>query len=142
MIAQTFRLLDNADLINQILERAQDEILEATGLQVKLEVQGMGVKMVIDAVAQLIAGQLGLPMKDLLSKSRLSELVDARAIVMELCYRHIGDLSLKQIADYFCYDHTSIIHGINKVDNMLQTQDPLFVPKYEKCKNILIQKMQ
>ena len=60
---------------------------------------------------------------DILSKKRNSEFVLPRQVVMYLC-RNMLDISLSNLAKILCKkDHTTIIHGINKVEAELSTNE-------------------
>lgn len=71
----------------------------------------MTPELIIDVVAE----HFGVNSEDITSKKRNSEFVLPRQIVMYLC-RNLMDMSLQSIAKILGKkDHTTILHGINKI---------------------------
>ena len=74
-------------------------------------------------IAIAAAKHFGLSLSDLRSASRRRTVVDARNITAHLARTHLGQ-SLQQIGQYLGgRDHTTILHGIRKVDEQLE-RDP------------------
>lgn len=76
-------------------------------------------------IINLVAEHFGVNAEDITSKKRNSEFVEARQVVMYLCraatdasYQNIGKILGKK-------DHTTIIHGVNKITDELTTNDNL-----------------
>jgi chromosomal replication initiator protein len=77
--------------------------------------------LIIDVVAE----HFGVNPEDITSKKRNSEFVVPRQVVMYLC-RELTDTSLAKIASILDKkDHTTIIHGINKITEDMKTNDDL-----------------
>ena len=76
-------------------------------------------------IINVVAEHFGVKPEDIYSKKRNSEFVQPRQVVMYLC-REMCDLSLQNIANLLKKkDHTTIIHGINKIENDLQVSEDL-----------------
>ncbi|WP_394271220.1 chromosomal replication initiator protein DnaA [Anaerococcus nagyae] len=73
----------------------------------------------IDDIQQIVADKYSVKLSDLKGKSRKKEIVKPRHIAMYLA-RDILDDSLVTISNAFSRDHTTVMHGIDKVkDEML-----------------------
>ena len=72
-----------------------------------------------------IAEDFGVKPEDITSKKRNSEFVQPRQVVMYLC-RELTDTSFTNIGKLLGKkDHTTIIHGVNKVSAEIQTNEEL-----------------
>lgn len=61
-----------------------------------------------------------IPSKDILGKSRIKEIANARHISMYFCYSHMK-ATLKEIAHYFGgRDHTSVLHAVKKIQSEIK----------------------
>ncbi len=79
--------------------------------------QEMTPELIIDVVAE----HFGVNSEDITSKKRNSEFVLPRQIVMYLC-RNLMDMPLQSIAKTLGKkDHTTILHGINKITDDMKT---------------------
>jgi chromosomal replication initiator protein len=77
--------------------------------------------LIIDVVAE----HFGVNPEDITSKKRNSEFVVPRQVVMYLC-RDLTDTSLANIGKILGKkDHTTVIHGINKITEEITTNDDL-----------------
>lgn len=77
--------------------------------------------LIIDVVAE----HFNISKEDITSKKRNSEYVLPRQIIMYLC-RHMTDSSLQMIAAYLGKkDHTTVIHGVEKIEEKIQTDEDL-----------------
>jgi chromosomal replication initiator protein len=77
-------------------------------------------------ILSLTAEAYGVTVTDLESPSRRQPLARARQIAMYLC-RDLTDLSLPKIGALFGgRDHTTALHGINKIRDMMTTDEETF----------------
>ena len=60
----------------------------------------------------------GLEPEDLVSKSRSRPLTTARHVAMYLL-RELTGLSLVKIGEHFGRDHTTVLHGIKKIEGLM-----------------------
>lgn len=81
-------------------------------------------EMTPSLIIEVVAEHFGVNPEDITSKKRNSEFVLPRQIVMYLC-RHLMDMPLQSIAKTLGKkDHTTILHGINKItDDMKENVD-------------------
>jgi len=78
-----------------------------------------------EIVISVVAEHFNLKAEDLLSTKRSKEIVYPRQIAMYLC-REITDTSLALIGNIMGgRDHTTIIHGVEKIANNIQTDESL-----------------
>lgn len=68
----------------------------------------------------VINGRRGITVKDLKGRCRTRAIVEARQIAMYLL-RLYTDLSLIKIGKWFNRDHTTVLHGIQTVENLMHT---------------------
>ena len=73
----------------------------------------------------MVAEHFGVNPDDITSKKRNSEFVQPRQVVMYLC-RTLTETSLAATAKLLGKkDHTTVIHGINKITTELETNEEL-----------------
>ena len=76
-----------------------------------------------DLIMDVVSEHFNIPIAELKGKKRNVEIVRARHIVMYLC-RTMTDAALKTIAITLgLKDHSSVIHGVNKIENDIQTNE-------------------
>ena len=81
------------------------------------------------------ASYFGLSREDLVSKSRSRPLTTARHIAMYLL-RELTDLSLIKIGELFDRDHTTVMHGIQKIEKMMPDRDTTYRQVQELTKTV------
>lgn len=76
-------------------------------------------------IIEVVAEYFGIKPEDITSKRRNSEFVQARQIVMYLC-RELTDTSFSSIGKILGKkDHTTVIHGVNKINEEIMNNDDL-----------------
>jgi chromosomal replication initiator protein len=75
--------------------------------------------MTICQIQALVARRYQLCVRELLSRRRATQLVRPRQIAMWLA-QHITPCSLPEIGRAFDRDHTTIAHGVGKVDDLMR----------------------
>ncbi|MDP8959054.1 MAG: chromosomal replication initiator protein DnaA [Actinomycetota bacterium] len=79
-----------------------------------------------EEILTLTADSFGCPVADLKSPSRRQPLARARQVAMYLCREHT-DLSLPKIGAVFGgRDHTTVIHAVEKVKRLMQSDQQIF----------------
>lgn len=63
-----------------------------------------------------------IPFERLFARTRVAPLPDYRFLVYKFL-RDVRRMKLKDIANRFGKDHTSVIHGIQMADNRIQTEE-------------------
>ena len=81
-----------------------------------------------------VAEFVGCTYEDLIGKWRMREVVIARHIIFHY-FRYEMGMRLNQIGVLFERDHSTVIHGVRKVQEFIDN------PKYYKQENILIDKI-
>lgn len=76
-------------------------------------------KLSIGDIQQAVANKYNIRLADLKGKSRKKEIVNPRQIAMFIA-RELLDDSLVTIANAFDRDHTTVIHGIDKISLMME----------------------
>ncbi len=78
-------------------------------------------EMTIENIQKLVCEYYHVPYEKLMTKTRKREVVLARQITMYLAKKFTKN-SLKNIGDHFGgFDHTTVIHSCNTVENLLET---------------------
>lgn len=80
-------------------------------------------KIGIDLIQQIVADYYNIKVQDLSSKKRPENIAMARQTAMYIT-RNLTDYSLVQIGQYFGgKDHTTVMHAIKKVEQMIKSDD-------------------
>ncbi len=76
-------------------------------------------------ILNIVAEHFNVKAEDITSKKRNAEFVQPRQVFMYLC-RELTDTSLNNIAKFLGKkDHTTVIHGINKIEDEIKTNEEL-----------------
>jgi chromosomal replication initiator protein len=80
-------------------------------------------KIGIDLIQQIVADYFNIKIQDLSSRKRPENIAKARQIAMYIT-RQLTEYSLVQIGQYFGgKDHTTVMHAIKKVDQLIKSDD-------------------
>jgi len=80
-------------------------------------------ELTVDYVQKIVANYFNLPQEDINSKKRSQNIVYPRQVAMYLC-RKLLNISLPKIGDGFGgRDHSTVIHGCDKIAELIET-DP------------------
>lgn len=89
--------LDRAKLaLNKVIEESEKKLIT------------------LDYIQEVVCAKYNLEIKDMSSKTRARQIAYPRQIAMYLC-RQLTDLSLIVIAESFNRDHSTIMHGVDKI---------------------------
>ena len=109
------RIMNNSEITLELAEDALKDIIHPD------QPKEITPNLIIDMVSE----HFGVASTDITSKKRNSEFVLPRQVVMYLC-REMLDISLANIGKVLGKkDHTTIIHGINKIEDELSSNDDL-----------------
>ena len=72
-------------------------------------------------IIEIVAEHSSIPVSEILSVKRDSEITLARHISMYLC-RKYTKCSFKEIAKIFDKDHTSVMHGVDKIEERIKNE--------------------
>ena len=107
--------LENREITVELAEEALKDIISQ---DLKRDITP---QLIIDTVAE----HFGISSADISSNKRNSEIVVPRQIVMYLC-RTLIDIPLKSIGTYIGKrDHSTIIHGIKKIEEEMENSDSM-----------------
>lgn len=105
--------LENREITVELAEEALKDIISPD------QPREITPQLVIDTVAE----HFHIQSADIVSNKRNSEIVVPRQIVMYLC-RNMIDIPLKSIGTYIGNrDHSTVIHGIRKIEEELETSE-------------------
>ena len=97
------------------IEVSMEDAIKGVGTRVK----NTKKKLSIGDIQQAVASKYNIKLSDLKGKSRKKEIVNPRQIAMFIA-RELLDDSLVTIANAFDRDHTTVIHGIDKISLMME----------------------
>lgn len=140
--AQTDNVLIDDDILSNIANRVSSNIRELEGVFNKLvafstlahgpitlemaekainDISAQKEKVIsADYIQEVVAKYFNINKKDLKSSKRSNDIAYPRQIAMYLC-REIGQLSFPKIGEEFGKrDHTTVMHGYNKIANELK----------------------
>lgn len=89
----------------------------------------------LDLIKKIIAENYGITLDDLSSKNRSKKIAYPRQIAMYLC-RQMTDLSLIKIADAFNRDHSTVMHGVDKITNDMD-ENPAFAEEISELVKVI-----
>ncbi len=90
----------------------------------------------VSQIIEVVATKFNVRESDIRGTSRRSDILIARQVSIYLARTLLG-LSFTKIGSQFGKDHSTVIHTIRKVENMLKN-DPEIVQKVEEIKNLLV----
>ena len=76
----------------------------------------------IDLIKETVSNYFKIEVSDLSSKNRASSIAYPRQVAMYLC-RNMLDCALGNIGSAFEKDHTTIMHGVKKIDEKIKTTE-------------------
>lgn len=81
---------------------------------------------------RIVCEATGISRKDIFGKSRLSEIVEARHL---LCYFLNKDLTTTDTGRIMGLDHSSVVHAVKKIKDLLSINDKRIVELVNKVEN-------
>lgn len=97
--------------------------LETAKEQLKLNPEDQKKTVNIETITKTVSSYYKIPVPDIRSKARIKEVTLARHVAMYFSYYH-GKSTLVEIGNYFGKrDHTSVMHGVNKIKKMAKDND-------------------
>ena len=109
---------------HQIADRALEDLLPQPGAEIP-------AVLILDETASYF----GLTRDDLISKNRSRPLTTARHVAMYLL-RECTGLSLIKIGELFERDHTTVLHGVKKIEMLMRDRAPIFRQVQELTKRV------
>ena len=99
---------------NELAEQALEDLLPQAEAEIPATL-----------IMEETAKYFGLSVDDLTSKSRSRPLTTARHVAMYLV-RECTGMTLPKIGEIFARDHTTALHGINKIDSSMRNREPIY----------------
>lgn len=107
-----------------LAERALEDLIPDSGQEIPPSL-----------ILEETAAYFGLEPKDLLSKSRSRPLTTARHVAMYLL-RELTGLSLIKVGELFNRDHTTVLHGIRKIEALMPARGSTYRQVQELTKKL------
>ena len=119
-----FASLSRESMSLGLAERALEDLIPESGQEIR-------PRTILDETAAFF----GLEPSDLVSKSRSRPLTTARHIAMYLLREQTG-LSLIKIGECFDRDHTTVLHGVKKIEALMPARGSVYRQVQELTKKI------
>lgn len=92
----------------------------------KIKVSGNSEEISLENICKEVAQYFRIPLVDLKSAARTKELTTVRHLAMYLS-RHMIGASYAEIGDFYGgRDHSSILHGVNKITDQMKANESLY----------------
>lgn len=113
-----------------IAHRQQNSTMDNMRMALVLTVYGGGRKSP-DKMLEVIAMASQMNYEYFQAKTRKREIVELRFLASLLLRKYYPNITLKQIAQlYGGQDHTSVMNGLSRANELLDINDPVFTYKY------------
>lgn len=123
-----------------IARSAEKQIKSRTGMRIKVMLYVNEERKGPEEMLQVIANALHMSIDNFRVKCRKREVVELRFLSSLLLRKFYPRLTLKQIAClYGGQDHSSIINGVERATDLLETKDIAFTKKYNTALNTVTQ---
>ena len=119
-----FASLTRQHVDTALAERALEDLIPQTSAEIPSGV-----------ILDRSAAYFGLTREDLVSKSRSRPLTTARHVAMYLMREHTG-MSLIRIGEAFNRDHSTVMHGINKIETLMRERGSIYRQVQELTRSI------
>lgn len=114
----------------RIADRQQNSTVDNMRMALVLSVYGNGSKCP-EKMLEVIAYTLQMDYTYFTTKTRKREIVEMRFLASLLLRKYYPNITLKQIAQlYGGQDHTSVMNGLSRANELLDINDPVFSFKY------------
>jgi len=122
-----------AEKVKEIVQQAENELCVLIGRKVKLEllpIEDITVNEV-ERLREIIVESSGVSWEKIQAKRGIQEICIARHFY---CYfsKTYFNVNLKTIGRSINRDHTTVIHSIQTIKDMLDTRDPEYMEMHEK----------
>jgi chromosomal replication initiation ATPase DnaA len=116
-----------------IIRIAEKQIKTKTGMAVTLVLcPSENTRKAPEQMLGIIANALETNVQYFQQKGRKREIVELRFLSALLLRRYYPNITLKQIAVLFGgQDHTSVMNGLTRANELLDIKDPLFTSRYD-----------
>jgi chromosomal replication initiation ATPase DnaA len=121
-----------------IARAAESQIKARTGMRMRVMLYTTEEKHTPQQILRIIAGALNMHPDAYTMKTRKREVAELRFLSALLLRKFFPRLTLKQIAVYYGgQDHTSIMNGVMRATQLLETFDTVFTKKYNTALNAI-----
>ncbi|MBL7719893.1 MAG: hypothetical protein JNL72_13730 [Flavipsychrobacter sp.] len=123
----------------RIAEKNQSGIMDNMRMALVLSVYGNGNKAP-EKMLEVIASASQMSYEYFTTKTRKREIVEMRFLASYLLRKYYPRITLKEIARlYGGQDHTSVMNGLTRANELLDIQDPVFTYRYLNAVNAINQ---
>jgi chromosomal replication initiation ATPase DnaA len=121
-------------MIHEIITEMEEQLLNETGKVYRLSVEFNTPETDQEGITEMCKCW-GIKESYLHERNRTPELVMMRQIVMHYL-RDMRRYSFPRIGDYFRFDHSTVVYGLNKVKDLKWAKDAMFMELYRKVEHV------
>ena len=126
------------DTAKHIVRNAERQIIKDTGLRMPVLVCTPDERKTPEHMLKLVAIAMHMHAENFARRTRKREFVELRFVGALLLRKFFPRITLKEIGKLFGgLDHTSVINGVARAYDLLETNDPVFTYKYETALNTI-----
>ena len=125
------------DLEKRILQLEQTVALFKKPRRTRIQLELDGEEDQIDIVQKIVCEVWKISLSILLSDSRKREVTDARKAGMHLSFVHRFGSTQKIAGKFNREDHSTVVHAVKSVENLLENRDAIFCKLYDTAKKEL-----
>lgn len=129
---------DKRKIADEMIVVFQKSLGDIVGLPVILTYRVAPHEEKILKLQQIIADAFGMSWEVIKSNGRYMNVVIARQLFCWFAFYECG-IHKSRIGEIIGKDHTSVIHSIQKIKNMIDTKDDYIMPFFKKVEEILNQ---
>lgn len=137
MEVNIFHLLPQICALRQRVLSFEKALQKEFGFVLKLNVAGADAAIGIDAIVKIVSNTLSIPMNKIMSNERSTNTKEARQLAMFLCKKYISKVTDREIAAYFSKDRSNIIHSLNRINALIDSNDENIVSFLRACETVL-----
>lgn len=132
---------EKKESIRQIMEQTQKDVSDIIGTPVTIMYKIKTNSISPNLILQIVMAHFKITYSQFVSSKRNQELVVPRYIFCHLVKGYCG-LTQNQIAEIICRDRTTVLIGLQKVVEMLDIADPVYVQPLQMIEEAIINQVK
>lgn len=130
------QMIDKIPGLRGLLDKCEDDVKALTGQNVRVYFKIVPTGLTVSELSSVICEVCEVHWWDIVSESKKASFVVARHLFCYFAYYHL-EIKLNRIAEILKRDHTTVMYANNKVKNMIETNDELYIFPAKEIENRL-----
>lgn len=122
--------------ISRIVEECEDDLRALIGSPVKVRLMYVATDINEESIQNHVCDQFNVYWHEVVAETRKAEAVRARHAYWWLCMKWL-DYTCTYLAKKFDKDHTTILHGVGRIQKLLDAKDSFISMKIKNIENII-----